>query len=142
MADHAGARIEHLKLIQNVITRMAGASADIKRFGLAFLAAALAFSASAERPVIVLLAAGLAAVFWVLDARYLQQERWFRRLYDEVRRESGETPADFRLTPDPGLRASETLLGAARSWATAGLYLPVIVILLIIWVLSVWGMHE
>ena len=84
MAEVAEDRIAHLGMIQDVITRMAGESARMKQFALVALGA-LASTAEATNSVLLAWVAGvLAIVFWLLDARYLAQERWYRRLYDEV----------------------------------------------------------
>ena len=51
-------------------------------------AAALVGAAVAtDEPAIAFIGAPMATVFWVLDASYLRQERWFRALYDKVRAE-------------------------------------------------------
>lgn len=71
-------RIRHLDFLQAAITRMAGAAASIKNLCLVVIAGALAFIAASKEPNVALYAAGLTAVFWFLDARYLQQEKWFR----------------------------------------------------------------
>jgi hypothetical protein len=132
MADHLTARIEHLKMLQNVIDRMAGASASMKRYCLLVVAAAIAFAATTDSPLIALAAALLTAVFWALDAMYLRQERWFRALYDEVRGEPSERAPDFRIAPDATIRADESFLAAIASWSTALLYGPLILFLLLV----------
>ncbi len=130
-ADHTAERIRHLEMIQGVIARMAGNSAAIKRYAILAVAVGVAIYGSIEEPWVVVALAAMVAVFWALDARYLQQERWFRNLYDQVRGESEETRPDFRLTPDATLRAGVSFRSAAVSWSTAGLYAPLLVILLL-----------
>ena len=79
------ARVEHLKLIQAVIDRQGRNSFAIKSVATAAASALSAFVASSGSPEAAL--AGLAVVpLWVLDARFLAQERGFRTLYDSVRR--------------------------------------------------------
>ena len=78
------ARIEHLKLIQAVINRLGRNSFAIKSAAAAASAALVAFTASTGSPVAAL--AGLAILLlWMLDARFLAEERGFRSLYDSVR---------------------------------------------------------
>ena len=83
------ARRHHLDMIQRVVDRLAGNSAQIKTWTIAMLAALLLFSrtmAEGEDRVSVGFAMlALTVVFWALDGYYLKQERLFRRLYDRVR---------------------------------------------------------
>ena len=78
------ARVEHLKLIQAVVDRQGRNSFAVKSASAAAAAVLAAFVASTGSLVAAL--AGLAVLpLWVLDARFLAQERGFRRLYDSVR---------------------------------------------------------
>ena len=125
-------RIHHLQMIQAVIARMAESSAAMKRYCLVIVAAAMALAAGAGLAVLPLIAIGLVLMFWVLDAAYLRQERWFRVLYDQVREEPEDRPADFRITPSAQLRQENGLGKAWWSWSTAGLYLPLVLFLAIV----------
>lgn len=133
MTEMTQDRIDHLKMIQDVITRMAGESAKMKQYALAALGV-LASTAQATGSVsLALIAAVMAVVFWLLDARYLAQERWYRALYDEVRAEPG--PTDFRLTPGEEIRSGMTVAKAARGWSVAPLYGTLTTIaLLLVWI--------
>jgi len=128
MQDHETARIAHLKMLQTTIDRMANTSAAMKRYALVIAAAVLALAGAAKLATIPFLAAALMLAFWGLDAQYLRQERWFRRLYDAARREELDL---FVMTPDKETRAADGWIAALASWATVGLYLPVIVFLVI-----------
>ena len=78
------ARVEHLKLIQAVVDRQGRNSFAVKSAAAAASAVLVAFVAGSGSPAAAL--AGLAGLpLWVLDARFLAQERAFRRLYDSVR---------------------------------------------------------
>jgi hypothetical protein len=89
--DPEEARIEHLKLIQAVIGRMARNSFAMRTVSGSLVAALTALIVSYESPLIGTGGVSL-FMFWVLDAYYLRQERLFRQLYDAVRQ---GTPADF-----------------------------------------------
>ncbi len=128
MSDSETAWIEHLKMLQSTIDRMAQTSAAMKRYALVLAGAALALAGTAELPSLPLLAAALMAVFWALDAQYLRQERWFRILYDHARE---DRLARFAMTPDEATRRRVPLQATLTSWATLGVYLPVIGFLLI-----------
>jgi hypothetical protein len=130
-------RIQYLQMIQAAITRMAGAAATMKNLCLIVVAGALAFVATSKNPSIAFFAAFLAGAFWFLDARYLQQEKWFRDMYDgELDRDASE-PATFVMTPSKEIRAATDLQYGLKSWSTWGLYGPVIVFLLILWLVLV-----
>ena len=78
------ARIEHLKLIQAVVDRLGRNSFAIKSTAAAATAALVALTASTDSPIAAI--AGTAILpLWVLDARFLAEERAFRRLFDSVR---------------------------------------------------------
>ena len=75
----------------------------------------------------------MTAVFWLLDARYFQQEKWFRNLYDEVRVESFDERPDYRITPTKTLRRTASFWARVFNWSTAGLYLPLLILLWLFW---------
>jgi len=128
-------RIRHLELLQGAIARMAGASAGIKNLCLVVIAGALAFIATSKEPALAFYAATLTAVFWFLDARYLQQEKWFRDMYDAQRVLDPSERASFVMTPDQATRSATGIGYGLLSWSTRGLYGPLIVFLLVVWFL-------
>ena len=83
------ARQHHLSMIQGVVDRLAGNSAQIKNWAIAILAALLLFSRTAtegeDRVFAGIAMLVLTLVFWGLDGYYLKQERLFRRLYNKAR---------------------------------------------------------
>ena len=89
-------KLEHLKMIQDVISRLASNSFSIKGWSITLASALLAFSASNDSRSLPLLACFPAAVFWTLDAYYLWQERSYRRLYNDVRRRN-DNNSDFAM---------------------------------------------
>ena len=129
--DPETARIEHLKLIQGIITRLARSSFAIKSTAAAASAALIAFVASTDAPLASL--GGVAVLsLWILDAHFLRQERRFRRVYDFVR--NGE-PAGFGtghyftmdvpVAPD----RSDGLLGVAASASLSLTYAPLLALI-------------
>ena len=87
-------KIKHLEFIQSTITRMNQNSFQIKGWMITLVSALLALYASSERVVYILIAIVPAVVFWFLDAYYLQQERRFRGVYNDV---AGLSPDDSRI---------------------------------------------
>ena len=87
-------KIKHLEFIQSTITRMNQNSFQIKGWMITLVSAVLALYASSEKVVYILIAIVPAIVFWLLDAYYLQQERRFRGVYNDV---AGLSPDDSRI---------------------------------------------
>ncbi len=87
---------KHLELIQGVINRMAGNSFHLKGWSVVLVSALFALAASDTNANFVLLAFLPAIAFWVLDGYFLQQERMYRKLYEEERRKS-DPESDFTM---------------------------------------------
>ena len=81
--------LEHLKMIQAIISRLASNSFLIKSWSLTLIVAAMVLIArkDMENPHLVLPLILPVLVFWFLDGYFLWQERLFRKLYEEIRRE-------------------------------------------------------
>jgi len=76
--------VEHLKMIQGVINRMAQASFILKGWTVTIAIAGLGFATNASNFWLGLLTLFPSFIFWGLDAYYLRQERLFRCLYNKV----------------------------------------------------------
>ena len=129
--DPETARVEHLKLIQAVITRLARSSFAVKSATVAASAARIAFSAATDSPLVSV--AGTAILpLWLLDASYLRRERSFRRFYDHVRI---GPPSDLGdpdyFTMDVGVPEGREagLPRVAVSRTLAVVYLPLLVLI-------------
>lgn len=73
---------KHLDMIQAVITRLAGASFQMKGWAITTLTAILGAIIAAKLPGWIAIVGLVPAVlFWELDASYLHQERMFRALF-------------------------------------------------------------
>jgi len=75
---------QHLEFIQNIITRMNTNSFQIKGMTITIVAALLAIYASTTNVVFIFLSIAPTVLFWFLDSYYLQQERKFRGVYNNV----------------------------------------------------------
>jgi hypothetical protein len=86
-------------MVQGVISRMGQNSFNAKTWAVTVMAAIFAF-APTDGPSKTGLWLALVpfAVFWALDAYYLQQERLFRKLYDGV---VVSSVASFTMSPEP-----------------------------------------
>ncbi|MEZ0492361.1 HIT family protein [Kineococcus sp. TBRC 1896] len=125
-------RRQHLTLIQAVITRMSTASSSAKTWSLAVLTLTYGFALNQHAALGALLGVAAVAIFGLLDANYLKNERAFRALYDKVAR--GDVVEPFALTP--ALPSSENRRRRDywpawqdfRSWAIAPVYGPLLLI--------------
>ena len=76
--------IKHLELIQSAVNRLAANSFQMKGGMLTIVSALLGFFAESGNTKFALVAILPVLVFWGLDAYYLQQERKFRGIYNDV----------------------------------------------------------
>lgn len=92
-------KMQHLEFIQNNITRMNNCSFQMKGWTITIVSALLAVYASSFETIdgvkkgnAIFLLIGIFPTFvlWILDAYYLQQERKFRGVYDDVAKTSKE----------------------------------------------------
>jgi hypothetical protein len=86
--------VKHLEFIQGVITRMNTNSFQIKSWGITITAALLALYANSNNAKYLLVAIVPNLLFWFLDTYYLQQERKFRGVYNDV---AGLTDVEKRI---------------------------------------------
>jgi hypothetical protein len=91
----SSSKLEHLKMLQAIITRMASNSFMVKGWCITLVSALLALSAKDAR-FMVFVAYLPVLMFWWLDAFFLRQERLFRQLYDHVRL-SKEEESNFSM---------------------------------------------
>lgn len=78
-------KINHLEMIQGVISRMASNSFTLKGWAVTLVAGIFALSSKEADKLYFLVAYIPIFVFWGLDAYYLLQERLYRALYNKVR---------------------------------------------------------
>lgn len=90
--------VEHLKMTQAVINRLANNCVLVKGWSMTIILAAMVFISRLEKqnPYFVLGLALPIFLTWILDAYFLRQERLFRKIYDEIRIQ-GNT--DFEMNP-------------------------------------------
>jgi hypothetical protein len=123
-------KIEHLKLVQATITRMAANSFLLKGWTVTLVAALFAFGAKEADRVFVVIAWVPVLVFAALDSFYLWQEKLFRALYDDVaQRPADGDPWNFTMDPRP-FKATKRWRNALKSGTIWGYYGPVALLLL------------
>src|SRR5690349_1065379 len=95
-ADKIGdLRIEHLKMLQGLISRLAGYGPSYKPYCIPVTTAVIGIAFTLHRPAIAALALLPIVAFGIADAQYLRVERRFRSVFDVVRRESWDTMPSF-----------------------------------------------
>lgn len=131
-------KIEHLRLIQEVIGRLSGYSNTIKSWTVSLITLALTIGFSvnggSQLKIAVVLAIGIAAVFFALDLYYLMLEKSYRNLFDIVRKLK-EEEIDFRMSFNgdesksnpkyPNLKVSPFI--GLKSPSIFLLYIPIII---------------
>jgi hypothetical protein len=130
--DNAAA-IEHLKMIQAVITRLAGNSAQCKTWCITIASAIVAFAGATGNENIVAVAIIPLAIFGFLDAAYLGHERAYRRLYNGIARkirDESYAPSDRFVLGAPA--GSTDYVRALGSWSVWPVYLGLIAAYVII----------
>lgn len=89
-------KIKHLEMIESIITRMANNSFKLKGWAVAVLSLVGTLLSMNQNKIWLLVLLVPILAFWAMDARYLQQERQFRVLYDYIR-EKDEKDIDFNM---------------------------------------------
>lgn len=124
----ADMRVKHLEMIQGVISRLAGQGATIKNYCITLTTAMCGFAVTLQRPLVVALALLPITVFALLDARYLQLERRFRKLFDRVRLEKSSAVPTFEISARNAPAIS--YIDSFFSWSIISFYLPLAVAVL------------
>lgn len=117
MTDDRQDSVEHLKLVQGVVSRMARASAQTKAWSVLVVAAVLVFSGLSDSAHWLIVLGGCIPVvaFWSMDARYLHMERCFIKLHEAVA--NGEAIRPFDLDHRPFANAVGSVWSVAWSWS-------------------------
>jgi hypothetical protein len=89
------ARMKHLELIQDVVSRLGNDGFLIKGWCLTLAAALFGFSFQTRNGWLAMLALFTTLVFWELDAYFLRCERLFRLLYAKVSERDPSVPPFF-----------------------------------------------
>lgn len=92
-------KVTHLKLIQDVVKRMADNSFKLKAWTTALVSAILAIAEKADQSYLLPMAGFVLILFWFLDAYFLRLENLYRDLYNYVRKLDDVTPLAFDLNP-------------------------------------------
>ena len=124
--------IEHLKMIQDVITRMASNSFSLKGWAVTLVAAIFALTWANVSRGFLLIALIPIFAFWALDAYYLNLERKNRKLYDKVRK-MDEAEIDFSMNASLPELQDQTTRYWSCFWSSTEkkFYLPLLAVVII-----------
>ncbi len=133
--DDLRKKVEHLKLAQGVVTRMAGNSLQMKTWSVSLVTAAFAFSGLSDDPHWLVAVGGCIpiAAFWTMDARYLHLERCYIRLYDEI--VAGAPVAPFALNYRAYVGEVDSVWRIALSWSVCLYYGALLALMLFLFII-------
>jgi hypothetical protein len=132
-------KVQHLQMVQAVITRMNHNSFLIKGWTITLVAAFLALGVNNKTPRMGIIALVPVVIFWGLDAFYLSQEHCFRRLHDRIAediRDNTSSVTLFSMDTSAFCDMASTYLSVAFSRTIVPLYGSLIGIVLIVFFTS------
>lgn len=124
----------HLKIMQDVIQRMAENSRACKVWCVTIVSASLVLAARVDRPAYILVSLAPVAVFLILDAYYLALERAFRGSYNSFVQKlaRGElTPSDLYVVKPAG-SVPRTFFRGLNSFSIWPFYAALIIAVLVV----------
>ncbi|HWY19976.1 MAG TPA: hypothetical protein VNX26_02085 [Candidatus Acidoferrum sp.] len=122
-------KLKHLEFTQAIISRMSGNSFLLKGWSVTLVAALFALAAKDANKNYVVVAYFPVLVFWIIDAYFLSQERLFRDLYNNVRKQKDDE-IDFSMDTRPFLKLGNSWGAALFSRTLALFYLSLVAIML------------
>ncbi|WP_318492528.1 hypothetical protein [Photobacterium leiognathi] len=119
---------KHLEFVQNVVTRMNSNSFQIKNWSITVFTALFALYGSNANSFFLFIATLPTLLFWMLDAYYLQQERKFRGIYEDVAKLSDNPKSTklFQMNPSLYVKGKYSYTSSLLSITELKLYLPLI----------------
>jgi len=123
----------HLQMIQDIITRMNTNSFQIKTMSITIVSALLALYSAILNPIILLLAAIPIIIFWALDSYYLQQERKFRGLYNDIISDRTTNISLFSMPIGKYKDGEFSFFTVVKSDTQYCFYLPFLSLVIVVW---------
>ena len=138
MSDASPERLEHLKMVQDVVSRMADNSVQMKTWAVSLVTAVFLFSGLSDDPHWLIALGGCIPVIlcWWMDARYLHLSKCYRKLYREVA--EGKSLEPFEMDYEPYRSSVEPVRTVAWSWSVGYFYPALLFFLLILLIILVW----
>jgi len=127
-------KAQHREFVQSVITRMNTNSFQLKGLMITLVAAFLGIYASNSNATFITIPLPIVLLFWFLDAYYLQLERKFRGIYNDIcditPENEKKTKITFLMNPTLYKGGSFTFWKVFTSRTILPLYLSIIISLL------------
>ena len=132
MDEKSERKIAHLAMIQAVIARMASNSFALKTLSVTLCAGVIALLGAVQKPAPAYVIAAIlpVLVFWWMDAKYLQLERLYRALYDEIR--MGDDSDPFAMSVSHLRGNVQPVLRIAISWSVNAIYMTLLIVVLVV----------
>jgi len=126
-------KTKHLEFIQHIVTRLNTNSFQIKGLAITIVAALLAVYASTQKLDFIIISILPTLIFWFLDAYYLQQERKFRGLYNDVAgvSENPKEIKEFEMRPDLYKGGKYSFISVLFSKTIWTIYIPILIVLIV-----------
>ena len=121
-------RVAHLGMIQGIITRMSGFSANAKTFTITILAGLAAISLQAAATQLGVIAMIAAIPLFLIDTYYMTLEKRFRAFYDQVAGRDLDQADNLEITP---LVIPGDIMKAIKAKSNGLFYGPVLIACLI-----------
>ena len=111
-------------MVQGVVTRLAGNSAQMKTWAVSLVTAIIVFSGLSKNPHWLVGAGGFVPVLglWFMDTRYLHLEKRYRALHEAI--VAGKEITPFSLDHEQYSREVDSICKVARSWSVSLFYGP------------------
>lgn len=133
-------KVKHLEMIEKIIERMASNSFKLKGWAVTLVAVISAITARDSDKYIFFLVFIPIAMFWYLDAFYLQLERKYRELYEKVRNQEGETDFSMKTSEISKDKTKLSFRDCFCSTTEAGFYMSMLGLAIVALVFINW--HE
>jgi len=134
--------VEYLKMVQNIITRLANNSFKIRTGAVVLFIVGLISTEFFANMIVLIIAIVFLLLIWYLDSYYLYQERLFRKLYNKIVNNIDKYLKDekefilFNMNISEFKNNKGSLIKAMVSTTEILFYLPIIVFLLILLVFT------
>ncbi|MRX40159.1 hypothetical protein GJU43_12800 [Flavobacterium sp. LC2016-23] len=125
-------KIQHREFVQNIITRMNANSFQIKSLTITIISAFLAIYATTTKELFLIIPIPIVVLFWFLDTYYLQQERKFKGIYNDITGLNNNpiTTNTYQISPNLYIGKEYNYWNAFSSKTLFPFYLLIIVFLL------------
>lgn len=132
-------KLQHREFVQSTLIRMSNHSFTLKGLMITIVAAFIGVYVARTNPIFLLLPIPLIIIIWFLDSRYLQLERKFRGIYEDIcditPKELKKTTLDYEMNVNLYQGKEYNFMNVLFSKTVYPLYSVIILCLLLTYVL-------